>query len=404
MILWTIVGLCTLLVLAFLISYWWTHKYDQATLMKAFLDHSLSCIYVKDMDLKYRFVNRHALEVFGFKEEEVIGKTDEELFHAPYAIASKITDLQVLQQGLTTKEELIADLRTGNRDFYTIKTPLKGANGKIYALCGMATDITKQKSAQRQLNNYLERLEDVTTELMESRIIAEQVNRSQNAFLSSMSHELRTPLNGIIGNASLLLNTTIEPEQEKYVDRIQSSALALMGIINQVLDFSKIAAGKIKLDLQRCDLVGIAKECIQILAVKAEEKNLNFKVELPPEPFPMVSTDPTRLKELFLNVLGNAIKFTERGSVTLKVSLIASAGSKILVRIDVIDTGVGMSEEQLAHAFERFWQNKPTFTGGTGLGLAITKELITLMNGEIHIDSILNEGTVVTIKIPFEVL
>lgn len=375
---------------------------DRKKLMQAVLDHSISCIYVKDRELKYQFVNKHALHVFGFAEDEVIGKTDEELFPAPYAMISKVSDLKVLEKGMTTKEELVAELRTGNRDFYTIKTPLVSSNGTIYALCGIAMDISKQKTAQRQLNDYLEKLEDVTTELMEARIVGDQVNRSQNAFLASVSHELRTPLNGIIGNTSLLLNTKMDPIQEKYLTRIESSAVLLMGVIEQVLDFSKIAAGKITLELQKCDLIGLVKECIQVLEVKAEQKNLKLILELPDQEIPLIMADPIRLKEILVNLLGNALKFTEKGSVTLKISLLAAVSSKILVKMDIIDTGIGIDPEQLTHVFEKFWQGKPTHTGGTGLGLVISKELITLMNGEITVDSTIGEGTNFTIKIPFE--
>ena len=375
---------------------------DRKKLMQAILDHSASCIYVKDHDLRYQFVNKHALQVFGFLEEEVIGKTDEELFPAPYSMLSKVSDLKVLEEGLTTKEELIADLKTGSRDFYTIKTPLISSNGKIYALCGIAMDISRQKTAQRQLNAYLEKLEDVTTELMEARIVEDQVNRSKNAFLASVSHELRTPLNGIIGNISLLSNTNVDPVQKKYLGRIESSAVLLMGVIEQVLDFSKIAAGKIQLELEKCDLVALVKDCVKVLEAKAELKNLQLILELPDQEVPFIMADSIRLKEILVNLLENALKFTEKGSVCLKIFILASLSTKILVRFDIIDTGIGIEAEQLPHLFEKFWQGKPTHTGGTGLGLAISKELISLMNGEITVDSTPGLGTHFTLKIPFE--
>lgn len=391
--------------LFFAVRYWLPksplNRYEQMHLMKAILDHSLSCIYVKDLNLKYILVNRHALEVFGFKEHEVIGKTDEELFPAPYAIASKASDLKVIKEGNTIKEELVANLSIDDRDFLTIKTPLKNKNG-TYALCGIAMDITQQKSAQRQLNSYLERLEDVTTELMDARIVSEQVNRSQNAFLAAMSHELRTPLNGIIGNSSLLLNTDIQENQQKYLDRILHSSQVLMGIIEQVLDFSKIAAGNVKLDLTRCDLIELIKECYEILIVKAEEKQLELNLELPLTKLPEIIADKLRLKQIIINLVGNSIKFTNEGSVTVKLELLAASSSKILVQLDILDTGIGISPDELDHLFERFWQGKPSQKGGTGLGLAITKELVSMMNGGIAVESKLEEGTVFTLKIPFE--
>lgn len=376
--------------------------YDKHNLVEALLDHSISFIWVKDRDLRYLFVNKHALEVFGFEEDEVIGKTDAELFPAPYALSSKDSDLFVIQEGLTLKEEHVARLATGDHDFYTIKTPLKTKRNKIYALCGIATDITKQKFAQKQLNAYLEKLEGITTELMQSRIQAEEVNKSQNAFLAAMSHELRTPLHGIIGNASLLLNSELASVQQKYLTRIQYSAEALMNIIDQILDFSKLAAGKIKLEPEKCNLEELAKGCMQILEVKAEEKKLEFTLEN--EPLPLVLADKVRLKEIFLNLLGNAIKFTDSGKISLKISKITELPSKVLLRFDVVDTGIGMNSDQLTRIFDRFWQAEPSVKGGTGLGLSITKELVSMMNGEISVESTPSEGTAVAIKIPFDLV
>lgn len=397
-----------IIILLVLWYFWRTRKpfnyyYDRRKLTEALLDNSISCIYVKDQNLRYLLVNRHALEVFGFEEDEVIGKTDEELFPAPYAITSRASDLKVLKEGLTVKEELVANLRRGDRDFYTIKTPLKTVHGKIYALCGIAMDISKQKAAQRQLNSYLEKLEDVTTELMEARISQDEVNRLQNAFLASVSHELRTPLNGIIGNSSLLLNTEMTETQKKYLNRIKSSGVILMGVIGQILDYSKIAAGKVKLELKKCDLIDILKECYEILMVKAEEKGIELTIKVPEKQIPSVLVDPIRLKEVILNLLGNAVKFTDKGSVQLNCVCLSFLPSKILVQIDIVDTGIGLTKEQMGHLFEKFWQGRPVQTGGTGLGLVITKELVEMMSGNITVESKPNEGSCFTLKIPFEI-
>lgn len=377
---------------------------NRQKVMEAILDNTASCIYVKDLELRYILVNRFALKCFGFKEGEVLGKTDEELFPIAYAAASTASDLKVIRTRCTVKEEHLASLSTGEHYFHTVKTPLLDSEGNPFAICGIATDISEEKYAQSELQNYLEKLEGITTELMEARIVSEQANKMKNAFLANMSHELRTPLNGIIGTVSILKQEERSPIEEKYLERILAASQILMDIINQILDFSKIAAGELKLESIPCDLKEILEECYKILVTKAEQKGLDFSLSLPKEQIPKVLGDPTRLKQIFINLAGNSLKFTEKGHVNLSLATLPLQNNKIEATFTVEDTGIGIEQDKLSHLFEKFWQADVSNTrkyGGTGLGLAIVKEVIDLMHGGISVRSEVGKGTIFTIKLPF---
>lgn len=377
---------------------------DKLKIMEAILEDSASCLYVKDLDLKYILVNKFALGCFGFWEEDVIGKTDEEIFPPEYARASKASDLKVLRTKTVVREENLASLATGKHHFYTIKTPLLDENGNVFAICGMATDISEEKSAHQELQNYLEKLEGITTELMEAKIQSEQANHAKNAFLANMSHELRTPLNGIIGNVSLLLHDELSPKQNRYLMRIQASSKILMELINQVLDFSKIAAGELKLESIPIDLNDLLNDCKEIIASRAEEKKLSLFFSMPEKKLPSLLGDPTRIKQVVINLVGNALKFTEKGSVEVKLEILNQTKDQVTAQLTIKDSGIGIPEDKLPHLFEKFWQADVSNTrkyGGTGLGLAITKEVVDLMKGKIDVDSKEGEGTTFRIQLPF---
>ncbi len=376
---------------------------EKLKIMDAILEDSASCLYVKDLERRYILVNRFALACFGFREEDVIGKRDEDIFPEEYAKKSLLSDLTVINSKTTLREENVAKLRTGKHHFYTVKAPLFNQEGKLFAICGMATDISHEKTAHEELQNYLEKLEGITTELMDAKIQSEQANHAKNAFLANISHELRTPLNGIIGNTSLLLLDTLEPKQNRYVQRIKAASQILMEIINQVLDFSVIAAGELKLESIPIDLKQIFEESYQIVIGKAEEKQLTLTYELPKESLPLVLGDPLRIKQILINLVGNSLKFTEKGGVSASLK-IEQTHENLNTHIEIKDTGIGIPKEKLSHLFEKFWQADVSNTrkyGGTGLGLAIVKEVVDLMKGKIRVESNEGTGTTIFIDLPF---
>ena len=260
-------------------------------------------------------------------------------------------------------------------------------------------DITEMRELDTQLQRYRHHLEDLvaerTTQLAEATQRAELASQAKSAFLANMSHEIRTPMNAILGLARLLERSGVDPLQQDRLAKIRSAGSHLLSIINDILDISKIEAGKLSLETMDFSPIALFNQAQSLIHDRLSAKSLAFRVDAEGLP-PVLRGDVTRLRQALLNYLGNAVKFTEHGSVALRARVLEDDGDELLVRFEVIDTGIGIAAEQLPRLFQSFEQADTSTTrkyGGTGLGLALTRHLAGLMGGDAGVESELGQGS-----------
>lgn len=351
--------------------------------LKAVLENTTAVVFMKDLEGRYLLVNQRWAKLFHTTPEETIGKFDHDIFPPVMAAAFRENDARVVAAGEPLQLEETAPHADGPHTYLSVKFPLRDAAGRIHAVGGIATDITERKRAEEALR--------------QAQQAAEAANSTKSTFLANMSHEIRTPMSGIIGMSELLLDTNLDHSQRYYLKMLKQSADSLLELLNDVLDFSKIEAGKMELDLHEFDLGMLVAETLQGVGVRAFQKRLVLQHDINPEVPPRLIGDAGRLRQILLNLVGNAIKFTSKGSVTIGVKIESETADQIVLHFIVRDTGVGISEDMHERIFEAFTQAETTTTrrfGGTGLGLAICRDLVELMHGRIWVESKLGAGSI----------
>jgi PAS domain S-box-containing protein len=343
-------------------------------------------------------VNRAECELLGFRPEELIGKAawesvapDQREFSRS-RVAAKLTG----RERLAPFERPYAR-SDGTRLLLEVhETLVRDERGMPVGIRSALLDITEKKKADERLKAFSEQLQSNNAELNRALRAACEAAELKSQFLANMSHEIRTPMNGVIGMTGLLLDTNLLPEQREYAETVRKSAEALLGVINDILDFSKIEAGRLQIESYPFDLQLLIEEVNEMLAPKADDHNLDLAVGYPSTAPRRFMGDGGRIRQVLTNLVGNAVKFTESGSVLIAVECESQDAQQARMRISVQDTGMGIPEDKLNTLFQKFSQVDGSATrkfGGTGLGLAICKQLVELMGGAIGVDSLAGTGS-----------
>ncbi len=339
-------------------------------------------VFTCDPQGGFTSLNAEGERLTGYTQAEALRLRLGDLVPPPHAEHAR----QLLGEGARPEGgqtvELELESQQGRRVPVSIRMRPLMVEGRVVGLHGIARDITERQRAEKELE--------------QAKHAAEAANRAKSEFLANMSHEIRTPMNGIIGMTELALDTLLDRQQREYLEMVKESADSLLTLINDILDFSKIEAGKLTLDVMDFKLPDNLTHTLRSLAPRAHQKGLELAYEIAPEVPVEVRGDPTRLRQVLINLVGNAIKFTARGEILLRVTAEGVTDEDARLRFEVRDTGIGIPADKQREIFDAFAQADGSMTrryGGTGLGLAISRQLVELMGGRLEVESTVGQGS-----------
>ncbi len=339
-------------------------------------------MYIKDLDGRFLRVNKAFSHAYDLPPERILGKTNYDVMSKAAADMHFVQDRRVMESRATQTYEASFTVSGRWVELVVNKAPLITGNDRVCGMIGIALDISPQKDAVRAM--------------LQAKEAAESANRAKSAFLANISHEIRTPMNSVIGMSHLALKTDLTLRQRDYLLKILVSGEHLLNLINDILDFSKIEAGKLELETAAFDLDQTIGKAIAQLVGQASAKGLRLTAQIDPDVPPRWRGDALRINQVLLNLVGNALKFTEKGAVSLRVRLQEEDASSGMLLVEVQDSGIGMTADEITSLFQPFHQSDSSNTrkyGGTGLGLAICKRLVEQMGGVIGVESEPGQGS-----------
>jgi PAS domain S-box-containing protein len=366
---------------------------QERNMLRTVIDNLPDFIYVKDRQGRFLVANRAVARAIGVQGPEgLLGKSDFDFQSKEMAEHFYADDQRVMDSGepLVNRQETLGS-REGSTvgaadnvvDLLTTKVPLRNEAGQIIGIVGVSRDITARVKSE--------------AEVTKAREAAEAANRAKSEFVANMSHEIRSPMNGVIGMTDLLLDTNLDATQRDYAETIRDSGASLLTVINDILDFSKVEAGKLDLEELDVDLRDTFEDVARLLSLQAHAKGLEVTAQIDPTLPGLVKGDAGRIRQILVNLAGNAIKFTSRGEVSLEIRVLETSALGTRVRCEVRDTGIGIPPDRLQFLFTPFMQVDTSTTrrfGGTGLGLSIVRQLVELMGGQTGVESKEGEGSV----------
>ncbi len=349
-------------------------------------------VWQMDLEGCWTFVNEASERIYGISANALLGRRFTELVSADRVEEDLEAFRGVFEGRELTDYETVHSTTDGEpRTLSFNARPNRNADGHVIGAHGTARDVTERAAARQAL--------------IAAQQAAERAVQAKSAFLANMSHEIRTPMNGILGMTELLMDTELTPEQQRSAELIRISAESLLKIINDILDFSKIDTDYFTLEELPFDVVGLVDSIVRLLAIRAFDRGIELAYDVQSDTPRMLRGDPSRLRQVLTNLIGNAIKFTHEGEVVVSVTPVEKDDDAVLLRFDVRDTGIGIPPDKLEHIFEEFSQVDVSTTrkyGGTGLGLAISQKLVRMMGGDVNVTSHEGQGSTFSFTARFE--